>query len=411
MLSRSAVALVRVLAPLGMLVSILLVRQHILYASGTPLDSGFCRVGGPFDCAAIEASGFAAWRGIPTASVGVFYFFLLSLLAWRVAPGAGPHSRSRWQSLLALATLPALLVAWGLAMLSALVIGNFCAGCTAVYLIVLLSAASPVLFAPRRYLVSVARAPREALAALRQYRESASWLRRFASLALLALVAAVNFAAPAWMIRRAAARDILDVFLSQPTVGLQPVRPGLAEGEANAPLQIVIFTDFACPYCRDFENRLRPLLDSRKGRYRLGYKHYPLSKECNPVMDGANFDHPRACRLAQLAEGLAELDRFYPWSRDLYSVGKEDLYPAMKRIADGAGIAYTDWIGHTTSAEVQEHIEQDIAEGLTLGIRALPAVFLNGRYLSSLETEKLDALFSAVEAAAAPAAPVETPAP
>lgn len=404
MFSRSAAALLRILAPLGVLVSILLVRQHVLYATGAPLDSTFCRVGGPFDCAAIEASGFAAWRGIPTASVGVFYFFLLSLLAWGLRPGAGPHSRSRWQSLLALATLPALLVAWGLAMLSALVIGNFCAGCTAVYLIVLLSAASPVLFAPRRYLASVARAPREALAALSQIRQSTSAVRRFAALALLAVAAAVNFAAPAWMIRRAAARDILEVFLSQPVVELRPARPGLAEGETGAPLQIVIFTDFACPYCRDFENRLRPLLDSRKGRYRLAYKHYPLSKECNPVMDGANFDHPRACRLAQLAEGLAELDRFYPWARELYGVGKEDLYPAMKRIADGAGIAYTDWIGHTTSPGVQDHIEQDIAEGLALGLRALPAVFLNGRYLNSLDSEKLDALFSAVEAGARPAA-------
>jgi protein-disulfide isomerase len=119
-------------------------------------------------------------------------------------------------------------------------------------------------------------------------------------------------------------------------------------------------------------------------------------------MQGAAFDHPRACRLAQAAEALAELDRFQPWSAGLYEIGEEDLYPALTRIAQAAGLSYGAWASRMTAARTRENIEADISEGLALGLRALPAVYVNGRYLHSLQPREIESVLRAIESGAAP---------
>lgn len=383
-------------------VSLLLVRQHIDYAIKGALESPLCQVGGWFDCEAIEASGYASFFNIPVASVGLFYFGLLSVLSWTIRPGAGPEGWRRWQGIFGWLTLPALVAVWGLAMLSATVIESFCLGCTLVYCLTLICAASVVLVEPRRYLRSLTESAKlPALAGMsRHFTRPAVRFRVALMVATLLIGAVLNFGVPVWIIQRSAAAPVVAAYLKQPIVELLPPREGLSEGDPEAPLRIIVFTDFACPYCARFESDLSQLLSAREGKYFLGFKHYPLSRECNPIMSRASFDHVNACRLAQMAEALADLGRFEDVRESLYIAGDADLYPILKEIATGAEIKYGDWAARAISPDVKRRVESDIQEGLDLGIRALPAVYVNGRPLPSLDPARVEEILAAAERAA-----------
>lgn len=379
---------------MGWVVSVLLVRQYVRFASGQGLDSRFCHVSGVFNCEAVEASGYTAWAGVPIASVGVLYFLVLSLVAWGKGPGDDAASRRCWQGLFALLTLPAAAFAWGLAMLSAIAIRSLCLGCTLIYGVMLVCAIAPFWFDPGRYLESLRAVPADVIGAILGRLKSDRGKRRRALFAgaLLVVIAAVNFAYPLWAVRRGDRRDPVREYQAQAVTELGAARPGLTEGDPAAPIRIVVFTDFACPYCADFNRTLKPLLKEYTGRYFLAHKHYPLSRECNPIMQNAPFDHPRACRLAQMAEVLGELGEFEAWGDRLYLAPDTELYPVLKALADEAGIDYGRWASRSSHAAVRRNVEADIREGLALGIRALPAVYINGRYVEALDGASIRAV-------------------
>lgn len=396
---RLQVYTLRVASTLGAAVSLMLVGQHIDYAINGALESSLCQVGGWFDCEAIEASGYASFFQVPVASVGVFYFVLLGLLSWFVPPQTGSEGAWRWQGLFGGLTLPALAVVWGLAMLSALVIESFCLGCTIIYTLTLICAAAAVLAGPRQYLRSVA-------GTARMLRPTELWSRarhpegRFRMAMVLGgilLGALVNFGVPVWIIQQSAATPVVIAYLEQPVVELTPPRRGLSEGNPDAPLQIIVFTDFACPFCARFEKDLSKLLVNREGAYFLGFKHYPLSRQCNPIMKHASFDHANACRLAQMGEALADLGHFSALRDELYTSGDADLYPLLKAVALKAGIDYGMWAARAIDPAIKERVERDIQEGLKLDIRALPSVYVNGRPLPSIDPAKVDRIFNAIE--------------
>lgn len=396
---RLPVFLLRAAAPLGLVISLFLVAQYISYKTGRGVDSRFCFVGGVFNCEAVEASGYTAWFGIPIASLGVFYFLLLSAVGWWLSPGPDADARRRWQGMIASMTLPAVAFAWGLAMLSALAIQYLCLGCTAIYAVILACAVSPFWLEPRQYIHAMRSAPRELLALAGSALTSKGARRRRALLAgaCLFLIGAANFAYPVWVVRRSPAPNPARAFWEQPAVNLLPPRTGLSEGDPDAPVQIIVFTDFACPYCAEFTGMIKPLLEERAGRYFLGYKHYPLSRECNPIMKEAPFDHPRACRLAQMAEVLAEWGEFKQWGSRLYLPSEADLYPPLKQLADDADIDYGTWVARSTNDAIRKNVQADIEEGLALGLRALPAVYINGRYVPTLSRVSIQTILGSID--------------
>lgn len=396
---RFQVYALRIASTLGAIVTLVLVRQHIEFAINGALESSLCQVGGWFDCEAIEASGYASFFHVPVASVGLFYFMSLSLISWFTPSPMGAEDTQRWQGRFGWMTLPALGVVWGLAMLSAMVIESFCLGCTMIYTLTLVCAAAVVLAGPRHYFRSLAQTARQFSPIDLFTRSGKPGTRLRVSLVLGGLLvgAAVNFGVPVWMIRQSASTPVVTAYLEQPVIELAPPREGLSEGNPDAPLQIIVFTDFACPFCARFEKDLSTLLATRKGDYFLGFKHYPLSRECNPIMRQASFDHANACRLAQMGEALAELGHFNALRDELYTPGDADLYPVLKEIAVNAGIDYGAWAARAVDPAVKESVERDIQEGLKLGIRALPAVYVNGRPLPSIDPKKVDEVFSTIE--------------
>ncbi|MDI1462735.1 DsbA family protein [Catellatospora sp. KI3] len=134
-------------------------------------------------------------------------------------------------------------------------------------------------------------------------------------------------------------------------------------GAVDAPITLVEYGDFECPYCGAAAPVLRRLVDTSGGMVRLVYRHFPL------------FDsHPFALTAALAAEAAG--DRFWQM-HDL-------LFAHQNRLTDADLDEYAHLIGAgpVTGAAAQEHrpgVEADYASGVEAGVRGTPTLFADGR--------------------------------
>ncbi len=168
------------------------------------------------------------------------------------------------------------------------------------------------------------------------------------------------------------------------TVYKVPVGGSPVLGAASAPITIVEFADFQCPYCRHADKTVHELLKRYPGKIRLVFKHAPL-----PF-------HERAMPAAMVAlEARKEHgDRGFWAVHDLLfasGLGDADL----ERIAHQAGLD----VGRVKAAMAKQAyastIEDDLDLADDLGVQGTPTFFVNGRKLEG--AQPLEAFAKLVE--------------
>lgn len=149
-----------------------------------------------------------------------------------------------------------------------------------------------------------------------------------------------------------------------------PIPAGaFTQGPATAPITIVEFSDYQCPYCR----RAHPTVEKVKQEYgdkiRFVYRDYPL-----------NF-HPRAVPASVAARCAAEQDKFWPYHENLM-VENGDLSDAdlAKRAAD-IGLDKGKFDTCFSANKYEDAIRADFDAGASVGVTGTPAFFINGRML------------------------------
>jgi diadenylate cyclase len=159
-----------------------------------------------------------------------------------------------------------------------------------------------------------------------------------------------------------------------------------ARGPKDAPVTLLKYGDYECPYCGEAHPVLKELQERVGQQVRFVFRHFPL--------DSA---HPRARRAAQAAEAAASQGRFWEMHDLLYErqgeLGEEDLmgYAAelgldLQRFEEDLANDHHAW-----------RIEEDRLGGDRAGVRGTPTLFVNGvRYTGTLD---LDRLLTAVEEA------------
>ena len=138
-------------------------------------------------------------------------------------------------------------------------------------------------------------------------------------------------------------------------------------GPQDAPITIVEFGDFQCPYCRRWHAEVyEPLLASYPGQIRIIYRHLPLTSI-----------HPDAFSAAEAAMCAGEQDAFWQYHDKLFSseaLGSE----VYTQYAQELGLDTTAFEACMTDHTYQEAIQKDSDFALDLGIRSTPTFFVNG---------------------------------
>lgn len=149
------------------------------------------------------------------------------------------------------------------------------------------------------------------------------------------------------------------------------------KGQENAPVTIVEFSDFECPFCGRFYSETLSQIEEEyinTGKVKLYYRHYPLSF------------HPKATPLALASECAHEQGKFWEMHDKIFEA------TAAGTSSTATDADYTTWAGELglntanfescyTSKKYQENVDEDFAAGGQVGVSGTPTFYINGKQL------------------------------
>ena len=145
-------------------------------------------------------------------------------------------------------------------------------------------------------------------------------------------------------------------------------------GPADAPVTIVEFSDFHCPYCK----RVLPSLTEIRSRYgdkvKLVFRDFPLDRL-----------HPQARRAAEAARCAHEQNNFWKYHDVLFANAPQASPQQLKAYAEQVGLDVQTFDRCLTSGKHAAAVQRDLDEGIRLGVSGTPAFFVNGRPLSGAQ--------------------------
>ncbi|MHC4549886.1 MAG: thioredoxin domain-containing protein [Planctomycetota bacterium] len=158
-------------------------------------------------------------------------------------------------------------------------------------------------------------------------------------------------------------------------------RRGPEAGPPAAALQIVLFSDFACPACARVHAWLDEMRRARGGEVRVAFRHFPLE------------GHRQAEAFAAAAVGAHEQGKFWAFADVLFRHHR-DLDPQrVEEYAREAGLDLEAFRRCLASDRPRRVVAADCEEGRRLGVQATPGLFLNGVYFTGVPDRRLvDAL-------------------
>jgi protein-disulfide isomerase len=169
--------------------------------------------------------------------------------------------------------------------------------------------------------------------------------------------------------------ELVSSILSGPALAVGAGTEYPSMGQAGAPITIVEFSDFQCPYCKMAAVILKSVMDRYPHDVRLVFRNFPLSIECNP--SGHNM-HPYSCEAARVALCAQAQGKF----KEAY----EAIFENQEKLAPGAAIKFVTDAGVDPGAlsnclaksDVGLAIQKDVQEGLQLSVQSTPTLFING---------------------------------
>jgi protein-disulfide isomerase len=151
-------------------------------------------------------------------------------------------------------------------------------------------------------------------------------------------------------------------------------------GPDNAPVTLVVFSDFQCPYCARFAQSIKAIRSSPRHDVKIVFHQFPLSI------------HPNAKKEAELAVCTAEQSAVAFWELHDYlfahqqSDGNKDPSRAgLQFISARHDVNVHQLSACMGSPETESKIARDIELGTKYGVSATPTSFLNGQRVSGAQ--------------------------
>ncbi len=151
-----------------------------------------------------------------------------------------------------------------------------------------------------------------------------------------------------------------------------PIKPGdsPAKGPANAPLVVVVFSDFQCPFCKRVEPTLAELEQKYAGKLRLVWKNYPL-----PF-------HENAEPAAEAAMAAGAQGKFWEMHDKLFENSGALDRASLDKYAAALGLDLARFKADLDAHRQRARVQADMKEGAAIGVQGTPAVFINGRKIA-----------------------------
>jgi len=156
-----------------------------------------------------------------------------------------------------------------------------------------------------------------------------------------------------------------------------------SKGPADAPVQIVEFSEFQCPYCGRVEPTVQQILSTYGDKVRLVFADFPL-----PM-------HNNAQGAAEAAQCAAAQGKFWEYHDVLFANQRALEVDKLKSYAADLGLDTDAFNTCVDQATYRSQVQSHQAIGRELGVTGTPAFFINGRFLNG--AQPLDAFSSIID--------------
>lgn len=141
-----------------------------------------------------------------------------------------------------------------------------------------------------------------------------------------------------------------------------------ALGEPQAPLRIVEFADFECPFSREESFVIREIAARFPDKVRFVYRDFPLDEI-----------HPRAFAAAEAANCAKDQEKFWAMHDKLYQNSERLTDLDIKTYALEIGLNIVEFNKCFDGRKYKDEIEADRADGVAAGVIGTPTFFINGK--------------------------------
>lgn len=150
------------------------------------------------------------------------------------------------------------------------------------------------------------------------------------------------------------------------------VSPGDApvRGPRDAPVVLIEFADYECPYCQQVHAELKKLDKEFSGLIALAFKDFPL-----PM-------HPRAQRASEAARCAGTQGRFWEFHDMLLDASGRIDVPQLKEYARSLRLNGERFDHCLDSGQEAAAVKKDFTEAQRLGLNGTPSFFVNGHFIS-----------------------------
>jgi protein-disulfide isomerase/uncharacterized membrane protein len=353
---RAAFAVALVFLALSIAASLILVIQH---QSGLALPG--CGAGGACDQALRSAWGRIPLGGFdwPVSHAGLAYF-LAAAVTWIVVTGSAPTS-FRW-------------------------IARFGAAISALFCAVIVVKHTPCPYCLLAHAGNFGFWITLEVARVRSLRNTQALAVLAGAFVLITGVLAVfevqhreAAAAEAERKRKESTAEMVRATAGQATRSVRPLTGRYRWGPVDAPIRIVMFTDYQCLDCAQVERQIAELMRERSD-LSVAIKHFPFNVDCNP--SAGRTLHQNACWAARAAEAAGALwgvDGF--WKMHDWLFARNGTFREQRELEDAIrsfGYDPGNFVAVMSSPQTLELVKQDVAEGIELGLFFTPMVFING---------------------------------
>jgi len=138
-------------------------------------------------------------------------------------------------------------------------------------------------------------------------------------------------------------------------------------GNPDAPVTLLEYGDYECPYCGAAAPVLRRVVEESDGQVRLVFRNFPLAGV-----------HPFALTAALAAEAAAAQGAFWPMHELIFARQHRLDDAALRAYAEELGLDGGQVVGDAAQA-FGDKVEADFAAGLEAGVGGTPTVFIDGR--------------------------------
>jgi len=145
-----------------------------------------------------------------------------------------------------------------------------------------------------------------------------------------------------------------------------PVNNSATKGPADAPVTLVLFDDFQCPYCARLVPTIEQIMQAYPNQVRVVFKHFPLSM------------HKFARQAAVASIAARNQGKFWPLHDQLFANYNQLNDEKIRALAASVGLDMERFDKDIQDPALQQEIAADMQLGTSSGVRGTPAVYING---------------------------------